>query len=793
MPRLRFRPIPLPQLHPALVIALTLALTAPSIRAQDATTILGQVVTAEGRPIQDATIRLIDAPYRAFAGPDGRFALRGVPEGSYTLVVERLGYGRVEEMVRVPHAGSMTLVLPEQAIAVGGVSVTGQRAPVVSATRTRTPLIDIPQNVQVVGKEVFEKQAVVELSDALRNVSNVTHTGTYNGGYEYFSSRGFFMSNVANYRRNGLLLPNFGRLFSDNVERVEVLKGPAGILYGDVTPGGILNVVTEKPLGFTRREVSLTMDQFGLVRPAVDLTGPLDDDRRVLYRLNVSGERGRSFRDQVRNEAIMVSPSLSWQPDQETSVLLEASWKTDDRVGDPGLVSPDGSVAALRQLPIERFLGEPSATYGYKDRDIALTAERWVADRWRLRALGGYNHSDRMPLNIYADGVRNGTEVVRRQFYFQQFRRTLTGSLELVGEFVTGPVAHEVLIGADWSTHTSRQGDSQRGALAESFDLFNPQYGSAPLRPFDEGLEQDNYLMTRRGGVYIQDQVRLMDGRMHLLVGLRWNDFLQGRRYDEGAELPEEMPVDVEDRVISPRLGVVFKPRPWLSTYASYSEAYEVNGFDWIDPTVAIPPTYATQYELGLKGDLLGERLGFTLAAFNLRKDDVYGWAYVNAADPAAADWDWYTYTGGIHESRGVELDLSGRVGERVSVVASAALTAAEIVEDPAYEAGNRLSNTPRETLSLWADWDPAGVLESVELGGGLFYKGDFYGSDDNTPDGLVPANHTIDLSAAWERGPLRVRGVVRNVTDRVSYLGGFGVWEPQAPRRFMLTLSSTF
>jgi len=777
----------------AALSAVSLLLWPDPIQAQQSNSISGQVVAGSGTPVHDATVTLVDSPFRVYTGPAGRFALRGVEPGRYLLRVERLGFGSVERPVEVPTTEPLTIRISEEAIELAPLSVTGQRAPVVSATRTRTPLIDIPQNVQVVSREVFETQAVTELSDALRNVSNVTHTGTYNGGYEYFSSRGFWMSNVANYRRNGLLLPNFGRLYAENVERVEVLKGPAGILYGDVTPGGILNVVTEKPLGFTRRKASLTADHFGLIRPAVDLTGPLDDDRRLLYRLNLSAERGRSFRDQVENEAVMVAPSLAWHPDEATSVLVETSFKKDDRVGDPGLVSPDGTVEGLQQLPIDRFLGEPSATYGYEDRDITATVERWLANRWRLRAVGGYNHSDRMPLNVYVDGVENGREAVRRQYFFQQFRRTRTASAELVGDFLTGPVAHEVLIGADWSSHTSRGGDFQRGPIEESFDVFDPDYGAAPLLPFDESLQADNYLLTERSGLYVQDQLRLFDERLHLLAGFRLNDYVQGQRYDEGADLPAESSADVEDRVLSPRFGVVYKLRPWLSTYGSYSEAYEINGFDWLDPTVPVPPTYATQYELGLKGDILAERLGFTLAAFHLQKDDVYGWAYVNQADPAAADWEWYTYTGGIHRSRGLELDVNGRVTPRLSLVGSAAYTDAEIVEDPAYESGNVLSNTPAETLSLWATWDPAGTVEAFELGGGVFYKGEFYGTDDNAPGGLVPANHTFDLSVAWQHDDVTLRAIVRNVTDRVSYLGGFGNWEPQPPRRLLVTLATTF
>ena len=353
-----------------------------------------------------------------------------------------------------------------------------------------------------------------------------------------------------------------------------------------------------------------------------------------------------------------------------------------------------------------------------------------------------------------------------------------------------------MLVGADWTNHRSHAGRSVEAPIPGGINLFEPEYGEAEYTPVPAEMDP-TLLETRRVGLYAQDQASLWDDRVHLLLGVRLNRFRDGLRAAEGQPAPEAE--DVRERLLSPRLGLVVKPAEWLSTYASYSESYEVNGMDWIDPSVAIRPTYGRQWEAGLKGDLLGRRLGVTLSAFRIAKSDVYGWADIpESGVPAfalAADTvgGYFTYGGATHRSRGVELDVSGRVTDRLLITGAAALTDATIVEDPAYAAGNRLSNTPRETLNAWANYRLSGPLEGADVGAGFFYKGRFYGSDDNAPGGVVPANHTVDLSAGYERGAQRLQVNVRNVTDRTSYLGGFGSWEPLPPRSVVLTASTRF
>lgn len=775
----------------------------------------GQVMTAEGTPLPSVrlTVALAAEPAgrerdrgaavrTATAGPDGRFVLDRLPAGAYTVTATRIGYAPQSHAVTVAAGDTrrLTLRLAAVPVTLGGVDVLGQRRETASATRTTTALLDIPQNIQIVGQDVLQQQAALELQDAVRNVSGVTNAHTDQGAYQYFYARGFGLDRANNFRRNGTILFNWADPLQENVERVEVLKGPAGILFGDVEPGAVINLSTKRPQEAPFRRLEVRTGQYGLVRPAVDLTGPLTPGGAVLYRVNASYERSRSFRDVVGSEATFAAPVLAWRPSERTTWTVEGTYLHDSRVGDPGVVSPDGTVAGLARVPVTRFLGEPGARARLTDRSVTSTVEhalgRALGGDWRLRHVAALDGVLQRSNTLYLGAVSDSGRVTRTQYDVDQRFGNFTTALDLTGRLRTGGVEHEVLLGPDYSDSRVRTGRSVYRTLGTTISLSEPAYGQADLVPQPDAWA-DYATYTRRLGVNVQDQVRLFGDRVQLLAGLRYNRFSSGKLYSEGAQRPAaETPVRA--RPVSPRLGVVVKPRPWLSAYGSYAESYLVNGFDWLQPDRAVPPTFGKQVEMGLKSNLFGDRLGLTLAAFDLRKRDVYGWAYYDADTPApdsaAAALGWYTYSGGVHRSRGAELDFHGQVTDRLGLTGSAAYTDARVVRDPAFAAGNRLGNTPRRTASLWATYRPARRAEALELGAGAFYRDAFYGSAANLAGTLVPRSLTGDASAAYLLGRYRAQLTVKNVANATTYIGGFGnTWQPQWPRRVVASVAATF
>jgi iron complex outermembrane recepter protein len=783
-----------------LPLLLVLVAVAPLAAAQPGT-LSGTVLDADGRPVAYANVGVEGAPLGAATDERGRFLVLNVPAGERVVRASYVGFEPARQAVTVPAGAAVevTLELAQRLAELGEVTVTGVQRRTSAVTKTMTPLEDLPISVQIVGEEVFHAQQVTDLRDVVRNMSGVTATGTYNGGYVYYNSRGFDMNNWANFRRNGMFVWNMGHHYADNIERVEVLKGPASVLYGDVAPGGVMNFVTKKPLAYPYRRAELRVGQYGLVRPTVDLSGPVTADGRVLYRLNATYERSDSFRDEVESEAALLAPSLTWVVAPQLRWTVEGTYRRDERVGDPGLISPDGTFAGLRRLDRSTFLGEPSGTYSFEDKGLYSTADLFLSDRWTLRNTTYLTDTYRTPYNIYLSGTAADEDgfVSQRQYFFNQWFRGWGTDLGLSGEFASGSVAHQVVVGVDYLFNHSRYTEGANGPIAADINVFDPRYGQSPLTP-DPMAWADKRFFYRRLGLYVQDQVSLLGGRLQALAGLRFNVSTTGDRYDDPADAPEGY-APVTERPLSPRLGLVGKPLSWLSLYGSYAESFEVNGPDWIDPTVLVPPTTARQVEAGAKANLLGGRLGVTGSVFQLEKEDVYHWVDAETAPafPHIAfdeEWGWATYQGGLHRSRGVEVDVNGRVGEALSVVASAAYIETEIVEDPAYAPGRRLSGQPRVSASAWATYAvPHGRLAGLELGGGVFHRGRFFQSTDNDPAGEVSPYSSLDLTAAYTLGRTTARLTVQNALDPTGYLSSFGVYEPLWPRRALLSVATRF
>jgi iron complex outermembrane receptor protein len=759
--------------------------------------ISGIVRTADGAPASFVSVSVRETGQKTVTSEDGLFTLFGLPAGSYTLTFTATGFNALEKVVQLQKEESLSVdvSLTQSARELSQVVVTGQKRRTSTVTKTNIPLLDIPLSIQVIDQQIIRQQAAFDLKDIVRNVSGVNQTGSYNGGYQFFNSRGFDMNNWTNFRRNGTLLWNMGNHYADFYESVEFLKGPAAILYGDVAPGGIINFVTKKPLSYNYGRIDLRLGQYGLFRPAIDISGPLDAKGKLLYRLNTSYERSGSFRNVVENETVMMAPALTWNISPRATWNVELNYKKDDRVGDPGLVSPDGTFEGLRRLSEKTFLGEREATYSYRNTAFFSNFRYYLSKQWYLQQTTSIMQTLRTPLNIYVNNDADADgNVTRYQYFFRQRFDTRTAMVDAVGEVATGPVRHKLLAGVDFVNDRIRGGGFLQDDIQGSINLFNPQQGTASLKALP--LVWDNSAsFTNRLGLYVQDQLSFLDNKVHVLLGLRYNRYVSGTRYDNEGDKPADY-AEVVEAPLVPRFGIVYKPLQQVSVYGSYAESFEVNGFDWIDPKKQVPPTAGRQYEAGIKADLAQKRLGLTLSVFQIEKRNAYNWG-VSATEPTfnyiswtPQDGGWYTYQAGLHRSRGIELDINGKVGENLNILATGSYIRAEVVDDIVYPRGNWLSNQPRTMFSIWGAYRFSRVLKGLSLGYGLFYKGAFFADFTNVAEGRVPANYTMDAAIGYTLGQWSAQLNVSNFTNRISYLGAFGAWEPQWTRRGVLTLS---
>ncbi|MBW3466977.1 TonB-dependent receptor [Arthrospiribacter ruber] len=772
-------------------------LISPSF-AQSNGKISGNIKYNDGSPVPFANIFLEGTNMGTVSKEDGSYEISGIPSGQYQLTVSSLDI--VGQTVSIAIAGGQNMqvdfTVEENTASLDEVVVSGQKRKVASITKSATELIDLPLSVQLVDQELLQQQQIIDVRDAVKNVSGVNATGTYGGGYATYNARGFNMSNVSSYRRNGMFIINMGHHFNDNMERVEILKGPASIQYGDIAPGAVMNFVTKKPLEHDYKRLEMKVGQYGLFRPTLDVSGSLNEDNSLLYRLNTTFESSQSFIDHVQHKSMMIAPSITWKVSPSLVWNVEMTVKDDDRVFNPGLVSPDGSLERLSELPISRFLGEPSNNYRFQDLGLYSELHFNISPNWQLRNTSYYTNTSRDNQNLYFPNRQTDEQgnLRRMTWIGQSYWRGWGNTLDLVGQLTTGSIRHNIVIGGDYMINNS-YGTPPINVEADPINIFNPVYGTVTL-PKAMGYDgmKENGSFIQRGGLYIQDQLFLWDERVIALLGLRFNHTQQGGIYTTDNPSPEGYQDDTKTP-LSPRIGILVKPSQNLSLYASYTNSFEQNGWDRVHQIV-LPETDADQVEFGIKSNLLDERIGVGLAFFQIDKKNVVGRVFNLTSEPTFPYLIYHPvhqsaiYQDAHHRSKGIELDINGKITPQLNVNLTASYIDAVIVEDPAFESGNQLLGNARENFSLWANYKMDRTkLKGLEFGYGFFYNGKFYTANDNLPHQETKAYWSMDASLGYNYKNFFTRLNVTNLTDNIGYLGSNGLYEPLWTRRAVLSV----
>ena len=680
------------------------------------------------------------------------------------------------------------------------VTITGIKVKTATATKTLLKVQDIPQAISVIGQKEIREQAAFDLITITRNISGLNFTGSYSGSgsAQFFNARGFDLNDAQNYRWNGMMIWNWGNNYEDNIERVEFLKGPTSILYGDVTPGGVLNFVTKKPQHEFMANVNLKTGSWGLIRPSLDITGPLTANRTLRYRLNTTFQYSNSFRDQVSTRKQFISPSIAWDITPKLSLNVEATFRSSRNTDDAGLVSPDGSISGLKQLNPSLYLGESSRQYLYNDQGYFATLTYELSKTWRLKATGFYANTTNRPFGIWFDQPTTTGNFARREYGLYQKARNGTSSLEANGTFLTGLIKHNVLIGVEYQSTRYRYTNIGTLSLLDSSNIYQPVYSQTPtIEPANLPYQPFVSLIERRG-IYLQDQVMLFNEKLHVLLGLRAGSTRQGNHYYE-AELPGTDYEGYVDNIISktiytPRVGIVYKPWAWNSFYASWSKGYEINSADIFAKNFAEymtpPATISTQIEVGSKANLLKDQLGVTISLFEINKQNPFGYVYL---DPVNPNYDEYNvYYQGHHRSRGIEVEANGRLSHELSITAGAAYTQTRVIVDPGYPTGNKLPNVPKYTVNGWLNYEPARFLKGLTVGTGIFYKDKFFSSIANNPKLEIPAGYTWDAAIGYGWKQFSAQLNVVNITNQVNYLNPwqFNLFDVKPLRQFVITLN---
>ncbi|ACK73823.1 TonB-dependent siderophore receptor (plasmid) [Gloeothece citriformis PCC 7424] len=648
-----------------------------------------------------------------------------------------------------------------------------------TATFTDTPLRDIPQSIQVIPEQIIEDQQVIRLDEALRNVSGVVQGNTFGGTQDEFIIRGF-TSTSGNLLLDGFRLPNSGTTFRETatLERIEVLKGPAGVLFGFVEPGGVINLITKKPLPEPYYDAQLQIGSFAFFRPTFDLSGPLTEDKSLLYRLMFGYETEDGFRefDQGVNR-FYITPVVSWKPSDQTEILFDLSFIDDERPFDRGIINNVNF--NIPEVPVNRIFGEPDDKSEVEEFSIGYRLNHEFNENWEIqnnfRYISSFNFNYRAEPLYDADEFGNLSRNFRSNDAYEENFNLQT---RLIGKVATGPVDHTLLFGFDAFRETFWQQQNRLPVgLTPSINLFDPQYNVIP-RPFLSELTTRLFFFRNRTdyvGLYLQDQVTITDNLKLLLNGRVDIATQENKSRETGEETVNG------DSDFTPRVGIVYQPIEPVSLYASYSESFVPNGSTRADGTF-LPPEEGRQYEIGIRTELNEGRVVLNLAAYDITKSNV---ATDDPLNPG------FSIPTGEIRSQGIEFDVIGRILPGWNIIASYAYTDARITEDNDPErVGLRVGYVPYSAASLWTTYTiQSGNLEGLGFGAGFFYIGDRI--DGFIPSVFLSSYTRVDAAIYYRRKNWQAEVNFKNLFNDYYIESGF--YEPGAPFNVIGSFSIQF
>ncbi|CAD6874423.1 TonB-dependent siderophore receptor [Methylomonas fluvii] len=590
-----------------------------------------------------------------------------------------------------------------------------------TATKTDTPLMETPVNIQIVPKAVLSDQQAVTIDTALKNVSGVTASAGSGGLSDDLYLRGFRSSAIF---RNGFRydseFSSWGKRQMANVERVEVVKGPASILYGRMEPGGMVNVVTKQPLNTPYYALQQQFGSFDFYRTTIDATGPLTDDDTLLYRMNASYENSGSYRELVDSERIFLAPVLKWNISARTQITFEMEYKHDNLVNDT-MVWPyvDGRFI---DMPRGRNLMEKTP----ENHDDILLGFNWshqFNDDWSISHRFATERRDTPnSVAMLGDGL-TGSQLNRIVVANPADINTYYTTLDVTGHFNTFGLKHTLLVGGDYYNNRST-GQYYYGDPAAGIDIYNPIHtGYSFPTGFDRyDTDTDFY------GLYAQDQIQLPYG-IRVMGGLRYQVVDQADKVAQS-----KLSADA----VTPRVGVLWQAQDWLSLYGNYVENFgATNGLG--QGGKPLPPESAQQWELGAKSEFFDGRLSATLAYFDLTKQNV---ATTDPNNPL------FSIAVGEVRSRGPELDIKGEILPGWNMIATYANLDTRVTKDNDGREGRRMFAIPRNVGTFWNTYDfQQDALKGFKVGGGITMRD----GSTNVPNTYnVPGFVTVDLMAAY-------------------------------------------
>jgi len=721
----------------------------------------------------------------------GRYRFQNVPPGGYVLLVTKDGFASVTKEMKVsgsePTPEDITLS-PASFSEEVTVSFTGAHS--VSALKSDTPVRDIPLSVQSYTSSFMKAIETASVADLYNYTIGVARAG--NTAVD-FTIRGLTAGTAGqNIQYNGLpgLAARFGSPSTENVERIEVLKGPTSVLYGQAKPGGVINIVTKKPQaeraeifdirGGTYFGTGLSFADDNKYHLAADVTGPIGGDRRLLYRVVGAYDSDQTFRRFAKDTDLYVVPSLSWLGWEGAVLNVELEYRRTRNANDSGLVPPNNDITLIADRTVR--YQEPKDYLNENGKTLSLSLNKLFANgfNWNVNWRSVWHDDDTNTFeNLGTSGLTIVTRRDRHQINNRRYDFFDTGLKKTVS---TGPIRHNFLLGLNGGYELQDFDRLQFSTNASlNVDLYNPVYGAPglPIKP-----DSHRHTTFWNYGTYLNDQIE---------ISPKWKA-LAGVRYDQQDSRQEELRINPNvstktNRAVLPLAGLVFEPDHTWSLYGSYSTSFTPAAAGIVDINGNNPfkPERGRQFEAGVKADFGNGRGEVTLALFHLTRDDVLITVVAGAINDQI----------GQEQSKGFELSANYKILNTWQTIAGFAFTDAKVTKDadPA-RIGSQTLNAPRNAANLWTRYDiPSGPLRGLGFGLGLVYSSDRAGSVPASTSRLpvlkLPGYFRADAGLYYVSGRYELTARIVNLFDTVYYEGALTTVtvRPGAPRSATLSM----
>lgn len=798
--------------------------------------IKGRVRTNDGKPAPHVNIYIVENSKKTLSDEDGYFTFINLKNGTYTIKTSFVGLQVQTQKVSVKEGETATVnfLLSESSAQLDEVSISGYKSPNQKPTTLGKIAIapkDLPQSVQVIGAKVIADQQANRLSDVMKNVNGVALGANRGSVGENFYARGYSLGSN-NVFKNGARTTIGGMPEASTLESVEVLKGSAALLYGGVTGGAVVNMVTKKPKFEAGGEVSMRVGSYDLYKPIVDVYGPLSEN--IAYRMIGSYEKAGSYRDGVKSDRIYINPSVLYKINEKTDLLVQADYLKSDFTPDFGIGTVGNVISPLAR---NVFVNTAWAYNKTNTGTLQAALNHKFSDNWKLSAsiavqsyIRNYFSSERPFANEQGLWYRALTRSKIRELTYNQ-------QINLNGTFKTAAIVHQLLVGVDGDqSEITTAGFSNPNKLTtpanskyyDQLNLLDPTSFNIPsnfIMPETTLLTNTKATVNRFGG-FAQDLISLTD-KLKVLAGIRWtfqetpvttiNTLATGQESKGTAALKI-------DKAFSPKFGLIYQPFKSTSLYASYANNFTSNSGINVNTNAPMGPSIIDQYEAGIKNDFLDGRLSLNITAYQIRNDRFAQQALLNTNGTPNSDANLKEFTGKT-QSDGIELDITATIVEGLNFIAGYSYNYMRYTEtldktallkpdgspvldgsgNPTFaggiEEGERLVGTTKNTANGTLFYTVQnGTLRGLKLGASAFYTGDRNGGRNTnklgTSSGVIPLNGftTFDLSAGYAFKRFSILGKLSNITDEINYFvhENYSV-NPINPRQFMATVAYKF